>query len=86
MRKKKVGTATRSHFGMNWNNGVHCGSRSANSNNSALNLNSNNAGQGVAETKGLTLRLAVSTWLKSRTHCGGLLGPVVTANVQGGIF
>ena len=65
----KAGTEIRSHFGMNWNNGSQCRSRGANSNNSALNLNANNAGRGVTETQGPTLRLSVSAWLHcSRIH------------------
>ena len=83
---KKAGTAIRSHFGMNWDNSSQCRSRGANSNNSALNLNSNNAGRGVTETQGQTLRLAVSAWSKDRIHDGGFSGLVGQPEAQGSIF
>lgn len=35
----------------NWNNGVNCGSRSSNWNNSPLNLNSGSSGRGAADTE-----------------------------------
>lgn len=68
----KVDTANRPLLGEQWNNGSQCGSRGSNWNNSPLNLNSNNSARGVTETKGLTLRLAVSTCLHCRQiHYGG---------------
>jgi hypothetical protein len=83
----KVGTANRPQFGSNWSNSAKCGSRSANWNNTALNLNSNIGTQGVTETKGLTPRLAVSTWLhRSRIHYGGSPGLVGQPDAQESIF
>lgn len=38
-------------LGGNWDNGVKCGSRSSNWNNSPLNLNSNNSSRGVTDTE-----------------------------------
>lgn len=83
----KVDTAFRPIFGSNWNNSANCGSRGANWNNAALNLNSNIGTQGVTETKGLTLRLAVSTCLRSRQiHDGGSPGLVGRPDALGSIF
>lgn len=82
----KVGTAFRPLLSSNWDNASQCGSRAANWNNRALNLNSNIGTQGVTETKGLTLRLAVSTWPKGRTQNRGSLGLVGNPEVRGGIF
>jgi len=83
----KVGPAQRPLFSGNWDNSAKCSSRSANWNNAALNLNSNIGTQGVAETKGLTLRLAGSTWLShSRTHYGGSLGSVGRPDARVSIF
>ncbi len=69
-----VGTAYRPHFGGHWDNSAKCGSRGANWNNSALNLNSNIGARGVTETEalaGLTLRLAVLTGPDGQIHDGG---------------
>jgi hypothetical protein len=86
MLVRKAGTAIRSHFGMNWDNSSQCRSRGANSNNSALNLNSNNAGRGVTETRGQTPRLAVSAWSKDRIHDGDFPGLVGQPDAQGSFF
>lgn len=77
-----AGTAYSSHFSVNWSNSANCGSRSANANNSALNLNANNAGRGVADTEGLTLRLAVPARLEGQIQNGGVVGLVVSAKVR----
>lgn len=81
-----VGTVIRPLLSSNWDNGSHCGSRAANWNNRALNLNSNIGARGVTETKGQTLRLAVSTRLKGRIHYGGSLGLVGQPKARGSIF
>lgn len=81
-----AGVANRPHFGGNWNNGSKCGSRGSNWNNSPLNLNSNIGARGVAETKGLTLRLAISARPYGRIHNGGLVGLVAPAKARRGIL
>jgi hypothetical protein len=81
-----VGTVIRPLLSSNWSNASICGSRAANWNNRALNRNSNIGAQGVTETKGQTLRLAVSTRPIGRIHYGGSLGLVGRPDARGSIF
>lgn len=81
-----VGAVIRPLFGSNWDNSANCRSQGANWNNASLNLNSNNGSRGVADTKGLTLRLTASTRPKGQILIGGPFGLVGRSNAQRGVL